>query len=93
MRNFCKDCKAARRHLREYHKLKNKNDNAIEGNDIKKLSEIKISIDGGFDVTKLEQGINHLNLVSDLNNERGIHREFIKHFNKKTAKECLVAIS
>ena len=30
VRNFYKDCETARRHLREYHKLRNENDNAIE---------------------------------------------------------------
>ena len=40
LRNFCKDRKAARRHLRECHKLRNKNNNAIKGNDIEELSKI-----------------------------------------------------
>ena len=75
--------------MRECHKLRNENDNEIKGNDIEELSEIKLAIDGGFDATELEQDINYLNLVSDLNNETGIHWEFIKHFNKKTAKEYL----
>ena len=57
------------------------------------MPKIKPTIKGGFDTTELEQDVNYLNLASDLNNEIGIHREFIKHFNKNTAKEYLIAIS
>ena len=88
-----KDHKAARRHLRECPKLRNKNDNAIEGNDIEELFKTQLAIEGSFDMTELEQDINFVNLASDLSNKTKIHREFTKHFNNDNAKECLVALS
>ena len=41
----------------------------------------------------VEREMNYLNLISDLSEEKEIFREFIKHFNKDTAKEHLVATS
>ena len=54
---------------------------------------MQLAIEGGFDVTELKQDINFLNVVSDLNNEIEIHREFINHFNNNNVKEYLVTHS
>ena len=54
---------------------------------------MQLTIKESFDATELEQDINYLNLASELNNETGICREFLKYFNNDNAKECLVAIS
>ena len=93
LRNICTELKAAKRHLRDYHKLENNTVNAIEGNDIEESTEIELAIEGDCDATDLEQDIRNLNLISDLNNETDACREFIKHFHNENAREYLVAIS
>ena len=93
LRNICTELKAAKRHLRDYHKLENNTVNAIEGNDIEESTEIELAIEGDCDVTDLEQDIRNLNLTSDLNDETDAHREFMKHFHNENAREYLVAIS
>ena len=92
-RNICKNIKAAKRHLREYHHLDNNKVDAIDGNDIEESIEMEFALDGHSDANDLEEDMRNLNFLSDLTSESESYREFIKHFHKGKVKEYLVALS
>ena len=93
LRNFHATRKAAKCHLRYYHNLDKHDNKTIEGNDVEESTEIQIAIEEGFDVNELEKDIKNLTLLSNLNIETEICREFTKRFNGDKIREYLVTIS
>ena len=55
-------------------------------------SKINLVINSEFNTIDAEKEIKCVNSISDLNNKDEKFREFIEHFNKDAAKECLVSM-
>ena len=87
MRNSYRIRKVALRNLRNYHQKIVNEQNTVKGNEIKKLLETSLRADGNFDLMEVEKEIIYLNLLSNLNNEKEIFKEFIMHLRKCAEKE------
>ena len=92
-RIFCKHRKVANRHRRECYQVTSMPLNTAEGNDIDELNEVNLAINGGFNMMEIELELQYVDFASNLNMEKDKFREFIKYFNKNTARKHLVAIS